>query len=25
MKNFHLIRHAKSSWEDDSLGDIDRP
>lgn len=25
MKKIHLIRHAKSSWEDDSLLDIDRP
>jgi len=25
MKKIHLIRHAKSSWKDDSLGDIDRP
>ncbi|MGB5687233.1 MAG: histidine phosphatase family protein [Candidatus Electrothrix sp.] len=25
MKKIHLIRHAKSSWEDDSLGDIARP
>lgn len=25
MKTIHLIRHAKSSWEDDSLSDIDRP
>lgn len=25
MKKIHLIRHAKSSWEDESLADIDRP
>ena len=25
MKYLYLIRHAKSSWEDDSLKDIDRP
>lgn len=25
MKTLHLIRHAKSSWEDPSLADIDRP
>ena len=25
MKKIHLIRHVKSSWEDDSLADIDRP
>ena len=25
MKKIHLIRHAKSSWEDSSLADIDRP
>lgn len=25
MKKIHLIRHAKSSWKDDSLTDIDRP
>ncbi len=25
MKKIHLIRHAKSSWEDTSLDDIDRP
>jgi phosphohistidine phosphatase len=25
MKKIHLIRHAKSSWKDDSLADIDRP
>lgn len=25
MKKIHLIRHAKSSWEDGSLADIDRP
>lgn len=25
MKTLHLIRHAKSSWEDDTLADIDRP
>ncbi|CAK8716663.1 Phosphohistidine phosphatase [Candidatus Electrothrix laxa] len=25
MKKIHLIRHAKSSWKDDSQGDIDRP
>ncbi|MGB7251195.1 MAG: histidine phosphatase family protein [Phormidesmis sp.] len=25
MKKLHLIRHAKSSWADDSLADIDRP
>ncbi len=25
MKNIHLIRHAKSSWKDDTLADIDRP
>ena len=25
MKKLHLIRHAKSSWEDSSLADIDRP
>ena len=25
MKNLFLIRHAKSSWTDDSLHDIDRP
>ena len=25
MKTFYLIRHAKSSWEDMSLSDFDRP
>ena len=25
MKHFYLIRHAKSSWSDSSLADIDRP
>ncbi|CAK8718422.1 Phosphohistidine phosphatase [Candidatus Electronema halotolerans] len=25
MKKIHLLRHAKSSWEDASLADIDRP
>ncbi|MDQ1269229.1 MAG: phosphohistidine phosphatase [Thermodesulfobacteriota bacterium] len=25
MKTLHLIRHAKSSWKDASLADIDRP
>jgi phosphohistidine phosphatase len=25
MKRIHLIRHAKSSWKDESLADIDRP
>ncbi|CAK8720841.1 phosphohistidine phosphatase [Candidatus Electrothrix aarhusensis] len=25
MKKIHLIRHAKSSWKDDSLTDIARP
>lgn len=25
MKTLHLIRHAKSSWSDGSLADIDRP
>ena len=25
MKTIHLIRHAKSSWDDDALADIDRP
>ena len=25
MKKIHLIRHAKSSWEDVALADIDRP
>jgi len=25
MKKIHLIRHAKSSWDDGSLADIDRP
>ena len=25
MKKIHLIRHAKSSWDNDSLADIDRP
>lgn len=25
MKKLHLIRHAKSSWSDGSLGDIERP
>ncbi len=25
MKTLHLIRHAKSSWKDKSLADIDRP
>lgn len=25
MKQLLLIRHAKSSWEDESLDDIDRP
>ena len=25
MKKIHLIRHAKSSWENESLADIDRP
>ena len=25
MKKIHLIRHAKSNWEDGSLADIDRP
>nr|WP_319493966.1 histidine phosphatase family protein [uncultured Desulfobacter sp.] len=25
MKTLHLIRHAKSSWKNDSLADIDRP
>jgi phosphohistidine phosphatase len=25
MKKLYLIRHAKSSWEDSSLDDIDRP
>jgi phosphohistidine phosphatase len=25
MKKIHLIRHAKSSWKDDSLNDIARP
>lgn len=25
MKTIYLLRHAKSSWKDDSLDDIDRP
>lgn len=25
MKTLHLIRHAKSSWSDSALADIDRP
>lgn len=25
MKTIHLIRYAKSSWDDESLADIDRP
>ena len=25
MRKIHLLRHAKSSWEDESLADIDRP
>lgn len=25
MKTVYLIRHAKSSWDDDSLSDFDRP
>ncbi len=25
MKTLHLIRHAKSSWKDSSLADVDRP
>ncbi|MCG8549661.1 MAG: histidine phosphatase family protein [Desulfobacterales bacterium] len=25
MKTLHLIRHAKSSWKDEGLADIDRP
>jgi phosphohistidine phosphatase len=25
MKKLHFIRHAKSSWKDSSLHDIDRP
>lgn len=25
MKTLHLIRHAKSSWKDEHLADIDRP
>ncbi len=25
MKKIHIIRHAKSSWEDQSLADIERP
>ncbi len=25
MKTIHLIRHAKSSWKDSSLADVDRP
>nr|WP_320015118.1 histidine phosphatase family protein [uncultured Desulfobacter sp.] len=25
MKTLHLIRHAKSSWKDKNLADIDRP
>lgn len=25
MKTLHLLRHAKSSWDDPSLGDRDRP
>jgi len=25
MKNFLLVRHAKSSWSDPSLDDKDRP
>lgn len=25
MKTLHLIRHAKSSWTDETLADIDRP
>lgn len=25
MKNLYLMRHAKSSWEDPSLADIERP
>lgn len=25
MKTLHLIRHAKSSWKDERLADIDRP
>lgn len=25
MKQLHLLRHAKSSWRDPSLADIDRP
>ena len=25
MKTLYLFRHAKSSWEDSSLGDFDRP
>ncbi len=25
MKTVYLVRHAKSSWEDDSLADFDRP
>ena len=25
MKTLFLLRHAKSSWKDDSLDDFDRP
>ena len=25
MKTIYLLRHAKSSWKDDSLDDFDRP
>ena len=25
MKTLHLIRHAKSSWENPHLGDLERP
>ena len=25
MKTLYVIRHAKSSWDDDSLGDFERP
>ena len=25
MKSLHLLRHAKSSWKEPGLGDIERP
>jgi len=25
MRNLYLLRHAKSSWKDDSLADFERP